>query len=132
MFTTGLFVSLYPFQLAVDDTLAPFTPTTHAGSSKLVLSSHGLWLQWWTVSEAQTSAGIISATGGAHLMIRVILRIIYLGPVLMIKHKASRTLYDDQKQRLISTLLSSNKTYIRVKSHYLKDFSKTALPPLLV
>jgi len=26
MFTTGLFVSLYPFQLAVDDTLAPFTP----------------------------------------------------------------------------------------------------------
>ncbi len=65
-------------------------------------------------------------------MIRVILRIIYLGPVLMIKHKASRTLYDDQKQRLISTLLSSNKTYIRVKSHYLKDFSKTALPPLLV
>jgi len=31
-----------------------------------VISSHGLWLKWWTASEAQTSAGIISATGGAH------------------------------------------------------------------
>jgi len=31
------------------------------------------------VSEAQTNAGIIFATGGAHLMIRVILLILYLG-----------------------------------------------------
>jgi hypothetical protein len=97
MFTTVLFVSLYPSHLAVDDTLAPCIPTTHAGSSKLVLSSHGLWLQWWTVSEAQTSAGILSATGGAHVMISVILLLIYLGSVLMIKHKASGTLSDDQK-----------------------------------
>jgi len=52
------------------------------------------------VSEAQTSAGIISTTGGAQLMIRVILLIIYLGSVLMIKNKASGTLYDDQKHWL--------------------------------
>jgi len=57
------------------------------------------------VSEAQTSAGIISATGGAHLMIRVILLIIYLGSVLMIKNKASGTLYDDQKHLSPVTLL---------------------------
>jgi len=50
------------------------------------------------VSEAQTSAGIISATAGAHVMIRVILLIIYLGSILMIKNKAGGTLYDDQKQ----------------------------------
>src|SRR5881227_1407951 len=111
MFTPVLFVTVYASHFAVDDTLATFTPTTHAGSSRLVLSSHGLWLKCWTVSEAQTRTGIISATGGAHVMIRVIFLLIYLGSVLMIKHKASGTLYDDQKQRLISTLLSSNKTY---------------------
>ena len=44
----------------------PLPPPTHADESKLVISSHGLWLKWWTASEAQTSAGIISATGGAH------------------------------------------------------------------
>src|SRR5205085_11899074 len=89
IFTPVLFVPLYASHFAVDDTLATFTPTTHAGYSKLVISSHGLWLKCWTVSEAQTSAGIISATGGAHLMIRVILLLIYLGSVLMIKNKAS-------------------------------------------
>jgi hypothetical protein len=38
-------------------------------------------------------------------MIRVILLIIYLGSVLMIKNKASGTLYDDQKYLSPVTLL---------------------------
>jgi hypothetical protein len=49
------------------------------------------------VSEAQTGAGILSATDGAHVMISVIFLLIYLGSVLMINNKASATLYDDQK-----------------------------------
>jgi len=31
IFTTVLFVTLYPSHYAVDDTLATFTPTTNAG-----------------------------------------------------------------------------------------------------
>ncbi len=31
IFTTVLFVTVYASHFAVDDTLAPFTPTTHAG-----------------------------------------------------------------------------------------------------
>jgi hypothetical protein len=70
MFTTVLFVPLYTSHFAADDTFAPFTPTTHAGSSKLVLSSHGLWLKCWTVSEAQTSAGILSLQVVHSMMIK--------------------------------------------------------------
>src|SRR5436305_15296654 len=114
MFTTILFVPLYPSHYAVDDMLAPFTPTTNAGSSKLVLSSHGLWLKCLTVSEAQISAGILSVTDGAHLMIRVILRMIYMGSVLMIKHKASSTLYDDQKQSFLKRRYLSTLSYSMV------------------
>jgi hypothetical protein len=57
IFTPVLFVPLYASHFTVDDTLATFTPITHASYSKVVISSHGLWLKMLDCERSANQCG---------------------------------------------------------------------------